>query len=753
MDGLLSWWVGGELGATGRLEWWGQDLLPLAVVVALAVWALALVGRRRLSGRLVEAVALAAALAGVVVALGRPAWVEEEGREQSGRIAVLVDASRSMAVREGGRPRHEAVEHVLAQLPSDVDFYNFGGDLAVGLPATFDAPTTDLEGALQALGERVAGERLQAVVVLTDGLDRGLLRRRVQADPDALPPDLPGPLTVYQIGSPGDARDVAVRGVDTGGFAFLRSSFSLTAHLESSGYAGRTIQVQLTRDGAPVTTRKATLGDDGRADVTFQVTPLAAGRFAYTVEVPVFEDDAIPANNRLPVVVRVVRDRIRVLQVAGLPTWDVKFLRRFLKGDPSVDLVSFFILRTDEDMDAGYRDQELALIPFPYQDLFREDLSTFDVVVFHNFDYKPYLDPRSFGRGDQLLENLRDYVRDQGGALVMIGGDRSFDLGEYGSTPLADVLPVELGVPRDDAVVPESFVPVLTAEGARHPITRLVGDPDESAQWWERLHPLDGANRVVGPARGATVLLEHPTATDASGRPLPVLAVREVGRGRTLALTTDGSWRWSFSEAAQGRGNQAYLRFWKNAIRWLVDDPMTSRVTVETARENYAVEDEVRVVARVKSTSFAPVGDASVRVEVLRDGVVVDELEGTTSSEGEAIVALEVPEQGAYRVRVDARTARGGRIGVAQTVFAVTERDPELDEVAPDAAFLQWLADATGGRYYGPGEDGPVQRDPTAGRTVWERRETELSRAPVLGLWVLGWLGVAWVARRRQGMR
>ena len=46
---------------------------------------------------------------------------------------------------------------------------------------------------------------------------------------------------------------------------------------------------------------------------------------------------------------RVIRDKIRVLQVAGAPSWDVRALRQMLKSNPNVDLISFFILRTQDD--------------------------------------------------------------------------------------------------------------------------------------------------------------------------------------------------------------------------------------------------------------------------------------------------------------------------------------------------------------------------------------------------------------------
>ena len=442
---MIDWWLGGDLSAQGRLVWQTPEpLIVLAVAAAGAVWVAASVGQRSLSARLGELAAMAVALAGVVIAAARPVWIEEEGRQEPGRVAVLVDASRSMSVLEDGTPRSAAVARTLDHIRREVggptvDLYHYGDDLIVGPTDTFEQPGTDLEGALEALSERVAGEQLASVVIITDGLDRGLLRQRFLREEEPAPPSVPGPLTIFQTGEITEVQDISVRNVDSGGFAFIRSPFRISATLQGIGYSGRTVPVSLTRDGAPVMTRNTTFDAQGDAKVHFDVVAEDAGRFAYAVTAPAYEGDAVPANNTMPVVVRVVRDRIRILQVAGAPSWDVKFLRRFLVGDPSVQLVSFFILRTRRDPLHQYRDDELSLISFPYERLFDDDLWTFDVVIFQNFDYGPNF----FGRAPRLLANLERYVRD-GGAFVMLGGDRSFGVGGYGDTSLSDVLPVEI---------------------------------------------------------------------------------------------------------------------------------------------------------------------------------------------------------------------------------------------------------------------------------------------------------------------
>lgn len=751
---FAGFWMGGELSRDGRLVLTASEpwLLGTAVV-ALGVLALAQWGPRPVLARLAETALLAAGLAATWFALAGPVWVEESGRTEPGRVVVVVDGSRSMGVVEGGALRSDAVPGLLDAILADVgdaEVYRFGDDLEIGAPEAFDLPGTDLGGALDALAERVAGERLAGVVVVTDGIDRGLLRKSWEADPArAAPPEVPGPLTIHQVGERTSVVDLSVRAIDAGGYAFIRAPFTLTADLLGTGFAGRTVTVTLSRDGSTVTTKDVTLGPDGKARVQFEVVPEDAGRFAYAVSVPSYQGDAVPANDTMPVVVTVVRDRVRVLQVAGSPSWDVKFLRRFLKDDPSVQLVSFFILRTEEDLNAAYGERELSLIQFPYERLFSEDLSTFDVVIFQNFDYEPYF-RGGFGAGGDLLDNVRRYV-EEGGAFVMVGGDRSFQLGRYGGTPIAELLPVELGTGKETPDL-RAFQPVLTPEGGRHPVTRLVSDRAENETWWSRLRALDGTNVPLRARPDAAVLLQHPTLTDADGQPLPVLSVREVGRGRSMALTVDTSWRWSLSEAAVGRGNQAYLRFWKNALRWLMRDGAVSRVTVETPRENYAVGEEVRIVVRARDPGFAPMPGATVSAEVDNEGRTFT-LSGRTSPDGEVALVLPADHPGTHRVKAVVTTADGAEVGGSETVFAVTTRDPEMDEIAPDEAFLRWLAAGTGGVWHGPGARGPVLRDPGAERAVLERSETPLWRAPALALAVATLLGLAWIVRRRSGLK
>ena len=73
---------------------------------------------------------------------------------------------------------------------------------------------------------------------------------------------------------------------------------------------------------------------------------------------------------------KVLRDKVRVLHVAGRPDWDVRALRTLLRRDPNVELLSYYILRGFDDISREDTTAPLSLIPFPTDELFEEQLGS-----------------------------------------------------------------------------------------------------------------------------------------------------------------------------------------------------------------------------------------------------------------------------------------------------------------------------------------------------------------------------------------
>ncbi|HLZ10678.1 MAG TPA: VWA domain-containing protein, partial [Chloroflexota bacterium] len=69
-----------------------------------------------------------------------------------------------------------------------------------------------------------------------------------------------------------------------------------------------------------------------------------------------------------------------------------------------------------------------------------------DVAQLRQFDAIGLLNVAATSLGANTLTALESYVKDFGGGLVAIGGDRSFGVGAYRNTPLEDTLPVTMDV-------------------------------------------------------------------------------------------------------------------------------------------------------------------------------------------------------------------------------------------------------------------------------------------------------------------
>jgi uncharacterized membrane protein len=750
---------------------WGPFALAAGVAAAAAVVILGAMASRRVSSPWRRAVLIGLRAGAALVALTlflEPAIELREVAREPNRVVVLIDDSRSMSLRDepGGPTRLERAREVLERSQPtfsawrarhDLDVYHFSDDLERVSPdaaATGDAEgeATRLRRALEGVRAAYEGADLAGIVLISDGIttddleggaDTGAARLLLRS--------LDAPVHTVWAGRPG-LRDVSIARLLVDELAFVRTVVPVEVVVRSTGYGPRRIPVTLSKEGAPIRRAWVDLdAGDTEARVRFEFTPTQTGTFAYEVSTPVADDEAVTTNNARSFVVRVIRDKVRVLQVAGRPSWDVRALRSMLKANPNVDLISFFILRTQDDV-SMVPNEELSLIPFPTHELFQDELPSFDVIVLQNFNFAPY-------RLGRYLENIRRFV-EGGGALVMLGGELSFASGDYRGTPVADALPVV--IPPRAGTSPlldeRPFSPQLTREGASHPVTSLRHDPADNRAAWSSLPELYGVNLVLGAQPDGTVLAVHPRLRAPDGERMPVIVAGEHGEGRALAITTDSLWRWDFVAAGTPGSERRYDEFWRNALRWLIRDPDLQYLRVSASQSAYAPGEAAELAASVRDRGYQPIAGAEIAIIVEREGFdgarerLLDE-RITTDEEGLARQQLAELAPGLYRV--DARAAITGEVLQAQDRFLVGSTPRELERPAADESLLEHIARETGGEHLGPAARIPPNlafREPRIVR-VDTRTEVELWSRPALFILALIFLGLEWGLRQKLGTR
>jgi len=697
----------------------------------------------------------------------QPALELRQVVHEPNHIAVLVDVSASMALHDTpdaptreqrARALLDRSAHTLDAWRADhvVDFYTFGSDMTPSTRAAVGSRTprdraTLLRDALDKTRARYHDRDLAGMIVISDGTATGRFRSGAG---DGTSLELLRSLdTIVHTVWAGRAglKDVAVAKLLVDEFAFVRTVVEIDAVIRATGYERRRIPVSLRRGKQVLRTTWIDVGPGSTTThVTFALTPSHVGKRVYEISTPIDDDEAVRTNNTRAFVLRVIRDKIRVLQVAGQPSWDVRALRRLLKQNPNVDLISFFILRTHEDLHPVAQ-AEMSLIPFPTHELFGEQLPSFDLIILQNFNYGPY----EIGR---YLENIRRYVAD-GGGLIMVGGPLSFSSGGYAGTPVADALPVELlpnSLPPARLLDSRMFRPRLTRDGKTHPITTLRYADANNTAAWSALVPLAGINLVRGAKRDATVLAVHPTLTTATGDRMPLLVAGSYRRGRALAVMTDSSWRWGFVAAARpGDDGRSYDTLWDNAIRWAIQDPNLRTLHVETDASTYYAGDPIRIDVRLLGRDYKPrAGEVSLEVARADDGAghpAAARATVTTSTTGQASHQLTGLAAGVYRVEASAKA--GGRAVEAQDLFVIRTGSVELDRPEADPTALARIAAVTGGRFLDDVDRLPqdLPLAPPRAVRVDRRANVELWSQPWLLVIALSLLGIEWGLRQWSG--
>lgn len=675
-------------------------------------------------------------------------------------FAVLVDNSPSMSLADNPAKQESRLDKVKQMLLShkadlwqqlsaeyDVRLYTVNEEVH---PVAFEAlEQLEVTGKGSALLEALLAVQneyrdlpLAGILLFTDGANN------LGPEDITLLENFPLPVFPVEAGNTLVYKDLQIAENRIVNFAFLRSPVTVDFTLKSWGYQDMTVPVVLKQDNQIIATTLVQITQkEFTHPVSFTFTPREVGTFHYTVETPLQIGEAIRTNNRKDFSLQVVRDKIRILVVSGRPSWSYRFLRRALKSDPTIDLISFIILRTPSDV-VNVSERQLSLIPFPTNRLFTQELENFDLLIFDNFSYVFYF-PLLY------LENVKRFVA-EGGAFAMFGGSESFSEGGYANTPLEEILPVDLS-DRSRGYVFQPGQVELTKEGETHPITQITSDREETKLLWEEMPELEGFNRTLRVKPEATVLGSY--VISGTNQRFPLLATMKYKKGRTLALLTDQSWRWNFEMVGQNKGNRYYLRFIKQMIRWLIKDPSFKQVQILATKETYQPDEEVELRIRVYDDDFSPATDAILTLTSKNTtGEKVELPYAPTSHPGEYLATYQPASEGFFTVEVEAQR-RGKILGNDETLFRVAQLQREFENAAPDDRFLRKIADLSNGKFFPltttsqdlVTEIGKVLEGKAQYKII-EERPLEMRNTWWAFLVLVGLFSLEWILRRRSGL-
>ncbi|MDE2182379.1 MAG: hypothetical protein KGJ78_05105 [Alphaproteobacteria bacterium] len=509
------------------------------------------------------------ALAALALALSGPMLVRENREPLSDVAVIVLDHSQSMQIgnRLADADRAAAALKQRLQREKNLEVRT----VTVTTNAAGEDTGTEAFTALNAALADVPPARVAGAFLVTDG--------EVHDAPSK--PRL-GPVQALIVGKRGE-RDRKLSVIDAARYAIVGQKAQIVVRVDDLGGVNTgKARVNLRIDGADAGARDVPLGKNTPIEV-----PIGhEGESVVELESEPGPSELTLQNNRAVVPINGVRDRLRVLLVSGEPHAGERVWRSLLKGDPSVDLVHFTILRPPEKQDQTPI-KELSLIVFPTRELFDEKLDGFDLVIFDRYSEHGIL-PLAY------FENIAGYVYDGGALLVSSGPEFAGPMSIY-HTPLASVLPAQ----PTSQIIARPFKPEVTAQGLAHPVTRdLPGaNTDKAPPSWGRWFRVIAAQKVTG-----ETLMSGPDGA-------PLLVLDRVGKGRVAELLSDQGWLWA--RGFEGGGPEAELL--RRLAHWLMKEPELEeeKLTATISGGDITIERRTMAEAPPPVTLTDPAGQQS----------------------------------------------------------------------------------------------------------------------------------------------
>lgn len=689
------------------------------------------------------------AIAAICLFLFSPQREEILPRTHADRVAtILLDTSRSMNEQDaqGGIRRLDAARILLRDSGlageesgiGEVFLHQFDEDSRAlsfddlpGLSA--EGKTTRIHSAVRSALEDIGNrENSVGLFLFTDGHDF----ERIPAEQTAkLARIRKTPLFPVPFGKRQTVPDVSLELTSYRPATFVDQQMQIGAAARLTGGSPRPLRIELVREGTVVAERKVQATPGSESTVSFTVKEPEAGQFEYIVRASALPEERDLENNEAFTFVNVTDARIPVLLLEGSPHWDSTFLKRTLSANERIELTTAISLAENKPVlwtnaesgtatgtgsESGPESPPGTGIPES-----QADFAAFPLVIAG----------RKLERllSGEAMQNLADAVAQDGITLL-------FARGEPGESGALDEL-----APAGWAEGAAGPVRVTSRGGGGIVPVDLLGTAPGGA---DSLPELPFVRRLEEPKTLAAV--EGVVADPGGSGEVPAFVHRRVEAGQVLAISVGGLWRWSLHQESEP-ANNLYDRFWNQLLLNLFarsGATASEHPQLLVGSANLLLGQEAAFTLHPGRATLAP----GPKEAVVRRGDELMRRVTLAPDDRGAWRGRFLPEEpGRYQVRLPLDDQ------VVQARFAVARQNREITEVSPDHAYLQKLADLSGGALLDP--DGLK-----AAREQLARAAAAESEAPPLvereSLWDRGTvfylffavLGLEWFLRRRWGM-
>lgn len=586
---------------------------------------------------------------------------------------------------------------------TDNDAASEGGD-DTGLPTNVPIGTrTDIRQAIKAA---LNVGQLHGIVLCSDGQHTAT---DLPADVVQEAKKMGVPIYTVAVGDPRRVRNVSVSEVWVLTKARPGEPFEIDYLINGEDVRGQTFTVELAKrrvDPATgelgpevsVATKQLVFEDEsGNIRDQFSHYEDEIGKYRYLIKVSGIqgdedEDDNVKQSDE----VDVTKEKVRVLLIAGAPTWEYRMVQRLYQRDQNITLSCWLQSMDSDRVQEG--NEPISVLPSTY-----EELAKYNVIMM--------FDPNPDEFNEDWIAALKRFCSEKAGGLMYMAGPKytSDFLNLNRTGELQDILPVQFGNLEDSAVA-QILASTNTSAGnlqvvipnIDHQVLKFPGDRNENLELWEAMPGIYWSYPASRAKPTTQVLVEHGDITLSSDgeNARPLIVAGRYGAGNTLYMGFNGTWRWR----RMGRQAEFFDRFWIQVCNHLVNTRSIQgmrRGTVDPDRDEYELGDTIEFAARLLDPTYEPLKLPTVNGTLkIGDGQTLPiTFNKVPDQDGEYRASFPAQRVGQFELQLDLPAATDEQ---KVDPVTVTVKPPQIETRARwlNEPLLREIADQSGGKYY-----------------------------------------------------
>ena len=428
---------------------------------------------------------------------------------------------------------------------------------------------TNLTSSLYSLQQRLAGENVSAVTVISDGIING------GGNPGTAARLLNVPVNYILTGDTVQKNDLVLRNIFYNKTAFIESSVPVKIEINSYNY-DRDIKINLYEENDLIQSKVLTVSKDKNVyDISFNVNSISEKVVRYKTEIEGIDDEITQKNNFREFFIKFVNNKFKILVLAGGPGPDLAFLSEEIKKVKNFD-ATFLTQKSASEFYEG-------AVP---------DLSGFDSYVLIGY-------PTSV-TNQNILNDIRSSVEKNNSSIVFFA-QRNTDFNKL--SVLSDKLPFKT----------ISYTDKEEQTGIRS-VSKIENEIFRNAEIITQVNSFPDIFKTVSeftvnPAAETFLIMNKNSS--------PAFIIQNTEKNRSAAFLAYGFYKWRLNNQRNNAGDVLNYIITSSIIA-VTDKEQKKAFTIETTKPVYSKFENVKFIARI--TNYDLQGGEKIKVKISGEG-------------------------------------------------------------------------------------------------------------------------------------